>query len=78
MFSAIVLIAAGYVALSAAAWVMSLVFRVLGWSFRMLFSVLLLPFWIVIAIVGGLATAFQALLPIVVIAFLIGIFLPES
>jgi len=66
------------VVLPAIAWAVRLVFRVFGWTMRMIFGVLLMPLWIVLALVGGLAFAAQIIIPVAVIAFLVSLFVPEN
>ena len=48
-------------------WVFKLGFHLIGWSMRLVFGVLLLPLWIVIAVVGGLAAAGSVLIPIAIV-----------
>ncbi|MBP3893488.1 MAG: hypothetical protein J6D34_05525 [Atopobiaceae bacterium] len=66
------------VVLPACAWMLRLVFRVFGWTMRLVFGVLLMPLWIVLAVMGGLAFAVQAIIPIALIAFVVSLFVPES
>ncbi|MBQ9317715.1 MAG: hypothetical protein IJ203_12950 [Atopobiaceae bacterium] len=67
-----------FVVLPALAWVIGMVFRVFGWTMRMVFGVLLMPLWIVLALVGGLAFAAQAIVPIALVVFLVSMLVPES
>lgn len=67
-----------FVVIPAAAWVLGLMFRVLGWTMRMIFGVLLLPLWIVLFVLGGLALAAQIVIPIALIVFVISLFVPET
>lgn len=57
------------VIIPAAAWVFNLTFRIMGWTLRMIFGVLLFPLWIVLALAGGIALAAQVLIPIAVVFF---------
>lgn len=53
-----------------AAWVLGLVFRVLGWTMRVMFSVLgifLLPVWLLLMGLGGLALAARFLIPMALV-----------
>ena len=61
MLTLAVLAIMAFVVLPALAWVIGMVFRVFGWTMRMVFGVLLMPLWIVLALVGGLAFAAQAI-----------------
>ena len=69
---------AAFAIIPAVMWVMGLVFRMIGWTMRMVFGVLLMPLWIVLAVVGGLAFAAQAIVPIALVVFLISLLVPES
>ena len=78
MFSAIVLFVFAYAALSTVVWLMGLVFKVVGWGLRTVLSLCLLPVWILVAVVSGLAVALKLVFPFVLILACIGIFLPEN
>lgn len=78
MLTLAVLAVMAFVVLPALAWVIGMVFRVFGWTMRMVFGVLLMPLWIVLAVVGGLAFAAQAIVPIALVVFLISLLVPES
>ena len=78
MFTLAVLAIMAFVVLPALAWVIGMVFRVFGWTMRMVFGVLLMPLWIVLALVGGLAFAAQAIVPIALVVFLVSMLVPES
>ncbi len=78
MLTLAVLAIMAFVVLPALAWVIGMVFRVFGWTMRMVFGVLLMPLWIVLALVGGLAFAAQAIVPIALVVFLVSMFVPES
>jgi hypothetical protein len=78
MLTLAVLAIMAFVVLPALAWVIGMVFRVFGWTMRMVFGVLLMPLWIVLALVGGLAFAAQAIVPIALVVFLVSMLVPES
>ena len=78
MLTLAVLAFAAFAIIPAVMWVMGLVFRMIGWTMRMVFGVLLMPLWIVLAVVGGLAFAAQAIVPIALVVFLISLLVPES
>lgn len=78
MFTLAVFAVFACVVLPALAWALRLVFKVFGWTMRMVFGVLLMPLWILMAVVGGLAFAMQAIIPIALIVFLISLFIPEE
>ena len=78
MFTLAVLAIVAFAVIPAVAWALGLAFRILGWTMRMVFGVLLLPLWIVIAVVGGLAAAAHALIPIMLIVFVLSLIIPES
>ena len=78
MLTLAVLAIMAFVVLPALAWVIGMVFRVFGWTMRLVFGVLLMPLWIVLALVGGLAFAAQAIVPIALVVFLVSMFVPES
>ena len=78
MLTLAVLAIMAFVVLPALAWVIGMVFRVFGWTMRMVFGVLLMPLWIVLALVGGLAFAAQAIVPIALVVFLVSRLVPES
>ena len=78
MFTLATLIVFACVVVPAAAWALKLAFRIAGWTLRMVLGVLLLPVWIILAVVGGLAAATQVLLPFLIIAFVIGLIAPEG
>ena len=65
------------VVLPALAWALGLVFRIFGWTLRMVFGLLLAPLWIVLALVGGLAAACQALVPLALVALIVMAIIPE-
>lgn len=66
------------VVLPALAWALRLVFKIFGWTMRMVFGVLLMPVWIVLALIGGAAFAVQALIPIALVLFVISLLVPED
>ena len=66
------------VVLPACAWMLRLVFHMVGWTMRLVFGVLLMPLWIVLAVMGGLVFAAQAIIPIAIVAFVISMFVPEG
>ena len=78
MLTLAVLAIMAFVVLPALAWVIGMVFRVFGWTMRMVFGVLLMPLGIVLALVGGLAFAAQAIVPIALVVFLVSMLVPES
>lgn len=78
MFTLTALIVFACVVLPALAWVMGLVFKIFGWTMRMVFGVLLLPVWIVLALFGGLALAAQVLIPLALVAFVLSLFFDEA
>ncbi len=52
--------------------VLGLMFRVLGWTLRIVFSVLgvlLLPVWLILMVVGGVAAAAHLLIPAALVLF---------
>lgn len=67
-----------FMVIPAIAWVLGLTFKVIGWTMRMVFGVLLLPLWIVLFLLGGLALAAQIVIPIGLIVFVISLFVPET
>ena len=75
MLTAIVL---AFFVLPVVAGVMRLAMRLLGWTLRLTVGIILLPLWIMVAVVGGLAAATQLLLPLVLVGLVISIFLPEG
>ncbi len=78
MFTLAALIVFACVVLPALAWAVRLVFRIFGWTMRMVFGVLLAPLWIVLALAGGLVFALQAVIPIALVVFFISLLTPES
>lgn len=78
MFTLVALIVFACVVLPALAWAVGLVFRIFGWTMRMVFGVLLLPLWIVFALVGGLAVAAQLLIPIALVLFVLSVITSEG
>lgn len=78
MLTLAVLAFAAFAIIPAVMWVMGLVFRMIGWTMRMVFGVLLLPLWIVMADIGGLAFAARAIIPIAVVMFIISLLVPEN
>ena len=78
MLTLAVLAFAAFAIIPAAMWVMGLAFRVIGWTMRMVFGVLLMPLWIVMAVIGGLAFAARAIIPIAVVMFIISLLVPEN
>lgn len=78
MFSLIVLFVCAYAALSVVVWLMGLVFKIVGWSLRMVLSIALLPVWILVAVIGGLGAALHLLFPVAIVLILIGMFVPEG
>jgi hypothetical protein len=75
MLTAIVL---AFFVLPAVAGVMKLAMRLLGWTLQLVVGIVLLPVWIVVALVGGLAAASQLLLPLFLVFLAISVFLPED
>lgn len=75
MFTAIVL---AFFVLPVVAGVMKLAMRLLGWTLQLVVGIVLLPVWIVVALVGGLAAASQLLLPLFLVFLAISVFLPED
>lgn len=75
MLTAIVL---AFFVLPVVAGVMKLAMRLLGWTLRLAVGIFLLPLWIVVGIVGGLAAATQLLLPLFLVFLAISVFLPEE
>jgi hypothetical protein len=57
---------------------MKLAMRLLGWTLQLVVGIVLLPVWIVVALVGGLAAASQLLLPLFLVFLAISVFLPED
>ena len=78
MLTLAVLAFVAFAIIPAVAWVMGLAFRLFGWTMRMVFGVLLLPLWIVMAVIGGLAFAARAIIPIAVVMFIISLLVPEN
>jgi hypothetical protein len=75
MLTAIVL---AFFVLPVVAGVMKLAMRLLGWTLRLAVGIFLLPLWIVVAVIGGLAAASQLLLPLFLVFLAISVFLPEE
>lgn len=75
MFTLIVL---AFFVIPAMVGAMKLALRLLGWTLRMTLSIFLLPVWIVILLVGGLASAAAALAPLAIVAFLIMLLVPQD
>ena len=75
MLTAIVL---AFFVLPVVAGVMKLAMRLLGWTLRLVVGIFLLPLWIVVAVIGGLAAASQLLLPLFLVFLAISVFLPEE
>lgn len=75
MLTAIVL---AFFVLPVVAGVMKLAMRLLGWTLQLVVGIVLLPVWIVVALVGGLAAASQLLLPLFLVFLVISVFLPED
>ncbi|MBQ1840271.1 MAG: hypothetical protein II128_02925 [Atopobiaceae bacterium] len=75
MLTAIVL---AFFVLPVVAGVMKLAMRLLGWTLQLVVGIVLLPVWIVVALVGGLAAASQLLLPLFLVFLAISVFLPED
>lgn len=73
MFTLAALALFAFVVLPAAAWAFGLVFKVLGWTMRMVFGVLLLPVWIVGLCIGGLALSLQFIIPVLLVLFFISL-----
>ena len=78
MFTLAMLVVFACVVMPALAWALSLVFRIFGWTMRMVFGVLLMPLWIVLAVMGGLAFAVQAIVPIALVIFVVSLLVPEN
>ena len=74
MYTLAVLALFGFVVLPLVGWMLRLACRIIGWGV----SIALLPFWIMCLVVGGLALAARALLPLVLVLALIGLFAPEG
>lgn len=71
----------GMVALSVVGWVLGLVFRIFGWSMRLVFGslrLLLWPLWLVAALFGGFALAVPALVPLALIWVVLSVLVPEE
>jgi hypothetical protein len=66
------------VVVPALAWALRVTLKVFGWTLRMALGVLFLPLWIAIALIGGVAVAFQALLPIALLLFVASLFVSED
>lgn len=77
MFTLAAFVVFACVVMPALAWALGLVFRIFGWTMRMVFGVLLMPLWIVLAVIGGLAFALQALIPIALVVFVLSLLVPE-
>ena len=75
MLTAIVL---AFFVLPVVAGAMKLAMRLLGWTLQLVVGIVLLPVWIVVALVGGLAAASQLLLPLFLVFLAISVFLPED
>ncbi len=75
MLTAIVL---AFFVLPVVAGVMKLAMRLLGWTLRLAVGIFLLPLWIVVAVIGGLAAASQLLFPLFLVFLAISVFLPEE
>lgn len=73
MFTLAALALLAFVVVPAAAWAFGLVFKVLGWTMRVVFGVLLLPLWIVGLCIGGLALSLQFIIPIALVLFVISL-----
>lgn len=73
MFTLAALALFAFVVVPAAAWAFGFVFKVLGWTMRMVFGVLLLPVWIVGLCIGGLALSLQFLIPVALVFFIISL-----
>ena len=73
MFTLAALALLAFVVVPAAAWAFGIVFKVLGWTMRMAFGVLLLPLWIVGLCIGGLALSLQFIIPIALVLFVISL-----
>ena len=78
MFTLTALFVFACVVLPALAWALKLVFRIFGWTMRLVFGVLLAPLWITLALVGGLAFAAQIVIPLALVVFVIGMLVPEN
>ena len=75
MITAIVLF---FFVLPVVAGAMKFALRLVGWTLSVVLGVVLLPAWIVVAVVCGLAFAMRWLLPILLVVFVISLFAPES
>lgn len=78
MLTLTVLVVLAFVVAPALAWVFGLVMRLLGWTLRMTFSVLLLPVWIILALVGCLAGAASLIVPIALVVCLVSFITQED
>lgn len=83
MFTAIILaeVFFGLAVIPALAWVMGLVLRVFGWTLRAMLSllgILLLPLWLVVMAVGGIALAIRLLAPVALLVLAFSVLAPEA
>ena len=74
MFTAIVLF---FFVLPVVAGAMKFALRLVGWTLSVVLGVVLLPVWIMVAVVCGLAFAMRWLLPIMLVIFVASLFSPE-
>ena len=68
----------GFVAIPAIGWAIRLTCRIVGWTLRMALGIFLAPLWIVILLAGGLAVAARALLPLVIVWYLVSMIFAED
>lgn len=83
MFTAIILaeVFFGLAVIPAIAWVLGLVLRVFGWTLKAMLSllgILLLPVWLVVMLVGGIAVAARLLVPVALLWLLFSALVPET
>lgn len=68
----------GFVVLPAIGWAIRLTCQIVGWTLRMALGIFLAPLWIVILLVGGLAVAAHALIPLAIVWFVLSMIFAES
>ena len=63
---------------TAASWALRLAFRLCGWALCVVLSVALLPLGIIVALVCGIAWLAKALVPILILVFVLSLLTPQQ
>ena len=75
MFTALVL---AFLVIPMFCGLMKLVMRLLGWTLSVVMSILFLPLCLIGLVVGGIALLAEALIPFMLIVFVLSLIVPDS